>query len=146
MYLELIERLPDPGTGKVPLFFVHRAWHGVWCWDEYLLPYFRDRGYPSYAMSFRGHGSSEGKLAGARLKDYVEELTRVIKELPKEPVLVCLSMGEYVVQKYLAANPDHKAAVLLASVPHTGILWNFSKLTFKKVVGLFKGLPEAQAS
>jgi len=41
--LERITR--TPGTGKAtPLVFVHGAWHGAWCWDEFFLPCFADKG------------------------------------------------------------------------------------------------------
>jgi pimeloyl-ACP methyl ester carboxylesterase len=41
-----------------PLLFVHGAWHGAWCWDEYFLDFFAGRGYRALAVSLRGHGNS----------------------------------------------------------------------------------------
>ena len=46
-------------TQRSPIFFVHEAWHAAWCWENFL-PYFANRGYAAYAVSLRGHGTSEG--------------------------------------------------------------------------------------
>ncbi|MBC7517162.1 MAG: alpha/beta hydrolase [Alkalinema sp. FL-bin-369] len=47
-------------TQRSPIFFVHGAWHAAWC-RENFLPYFANHGYAAYAVSLRGHGTSEGR-------------------------------------------------------------------------------------
>ena len=38
--LEIIVRQPEGRQQPHPLLFVHGAYSGAWCWDEYFLPYF----------------------------------------------------------------------------------------------------------
>lgn len=110
-------------THPSPVLFVHGMWHAAWCWAEYFLPYFSRRGYVSYALSLRGHGSSDGykQLRWASLNDYVSDLAQVVSRLEVPPILVGHSMGGLVIQKYLESHPV-PAAVMLASVPPKGVL------------------------
>lgn len=121
--LELIVRQPDSAAKTTPLLFVHGAWHGAWCWDEYFLPYFAQHGYASYALSLRGHGKSSGqeRLRWTRLSEYVEDVAQVVAQLPIPPILIGHSMGGFVVQKYLEKY-GAAAAILLASAPPTGVI------------------------
>ena len=120
---ELIVRTPSTPRKVHPVVFVHGAWQGAWCWEEYFLDYFVGQGYQVYALSFRHHGASPGpkSLRRSRIADYVRDLAALTETLAVQPILVAHSMGGLVVQKYLetAATP---AAVLLASVPPQGAL------------------------
>jgi pimeloyl-ACP methyl ester carboxylesterase len=122
MKLEIISHEPKGISHQTPILFVHGAWHGAWCWEENFLPYFAGKGYPAYALSFRGHGKSEGPphFSRLRLPDYMADLAQVVGQLPEKPVLVGHSMGGLVVQKYLEEQAA-PAAVLLASVPVKGV-------------------------
>jgi pimeloyl-ACP methyl ester carboxylesterase len=121
--LELISRQPPTLTHSTPLLFVHGAWHGAWCWEEYFLDYFAQHGYATHALSLRGHGGSEGRqrLRWMRLAEYVEDVAQVVGQLPQPPVLIGHSLGGAVVQKYLETH-SAPAGILLASVPSAGIL------------------------
>lgn len=123
MKLELISRYPTDGSHATPLLFVHGAWHGAWCWDVYFLPYFARHGYAAHAVSLRGHGGSEGRsgLRWRRIADYVADVAQTVQQLPQTPVLIGHSMGGLIVQKYLE-RASAPAAVLLASVPTSGVL------------------------
>ncbi len=126
MHLELLSHKPDaPGVQPhvTPLLFVHGAWHGGWCWNEHFLPYFKQQGYSSYALDLRGHGKSEGakRLRFTRISDFVADVEQAIRQLERPPVLIGHSMGGLVVQKYLEKHRA-PAAVLLASVPPSGVL------------------------
>ncbi len=120
---ELIIRTPNTPRKVHPIVFVHGAWHGAWCWDEYFLKYFVGQGYQVYALSFRRHGTSTGakSLRRCRIADYVDDLTALTETLSVQPILVAHSMGGLVVQKYLE-TVGAPAAVLLASVPPQGAL------------------------
>lgn len=122
MRLEVIEKIPEGDSLKTPVLFVHGAWHGAWCWDEYFLPYFAEQGYPAYALSVRGHGLSEkqGKSNSFRISDYVSDVAEVAAQLPNPPVLVGHSMGGLIVQKYLEKY-SAPAAILMASLPVGGL-------------------------
>jgi pimeloyl-ACP methyl ester carboxylesterase len=125
MQLELIKFDPpaDTESKATPLLFVHGAWHGAWCWQEHFLPYFAAQGYPSLALSLRGHGQSAGreKLRWTKLAEYVEDLAEVASQLDQPPVLIGHSLGGLVVQHYLKRYPA-RAVILLASVPPQGAL------------------------
>ncbi|ORW93913.1 alpha/beta hydrolase [Mycobacterium sp. IEC1808] len=120
--LEVIDKGPDGGSGKTPLLFVHGAWHGAWCWDEHFLDFFAAKGYRSVAVSLRGHGKSPApkRMHFCSMADFVDDVASVADGLPERPVVIGHSMGGFVVQKYLESH-DAPAAVLLASVPPSGI-------------------------
>ncbi|MGH3326447.1 MAG: alpha/beta hydrolase [Streptomycetales bacterium] len=123
---EMLCRLPDTGTGpgsdsgngRPPLLFVHGAGHGAWCFDEHGLPHAAARGFPSYAVSLRGHGGSDGRerLRRTLLRDYVHDVLQATVSLPAQPVIIGHSMGGVVVQRVLARYPA-RAGVLVASEP-----------------------------
>lgn len=118
MDLEIIAR-GEPGEHPT-LLFVHGYWQAAWTWDEHVLPALADRGYRCIAMSLRGHGESEGKIRGASIAHYVEDVARVSASLATTPVLVGHSMGGFTAQHYLAAGHPARAAVLVSPVPRRG--------------------------
>jgi pimeloyl-ACP methyl ester carboxylesterase len=101
------------------LLFVHGAWHAAWCWDEYFLDFFADKGFRAVAVSLRGHGAStlSKSLNSCSVADYVDDVRTTVDMLGSEPVLIGHSLGGLVVQKYLDENNRVPAAVLLASYP-----------------------------
>lgn len=119
--LEIINREPEAEARPNPIVFVHGAWHGAWCWQEFFVPFFLDQGYRCVAFSLRGHGRSEGRLFGAGIRSYVRDLAQVTAGLDAPPIIIAHSMGGFTTQKYLE---KYKAAavVLLASVPPSGVL------------------------
>lgn len=119
--LELITKGSTSESHRVPLLFVHGAWHGAWCWDEYFLDFFADRGYACYAPSLRGHGASSGRkrMRRNRIQDYVDDVADTVAQLPTRPVLVGHSLGGFVVQKYLEQHTA-AGAVLVGTIPPTG--------------------------
>ncbi len=119
--LEIIRRAPRDQVFRTPLVFVHGAYVGAWCWDVHFLPWFAERGFGVQAVSLRGHGASAGELNRAGIADFVDDLHRVVVELDAPPVLIGHSMGGLVIQKYLERY-SARAAVLMASVPPTGLL------------------------
>lgn len=123
MSLDIISIQPEKRLYETPLLFVHGAWHGNWCWAENFLPYFAQQGFEVYAVSLRGHDKSpsDKALKWVRAADYVADVVEAVKQLPKHPILIGHSMGGYVVQKYLETY-FAPAAVLVASVPTTGVL------------------------
>jgi len=146
MKLETITRIPDHQTHPTPLLFVHGMWHGAWCWDEFFLPFFAEAGYHVTALSLRGHGSSEGKITGSSIMDYVRDVEAVTKTLPTPPVLIGHSMGGFIVQKFLERTTA-PAGVLLAAAPPYGV-WHgswlvlkHSPLTFLKILTRFRLAP-----
>jgi pimeloyl-ACP methyl ester carboxylesterase len=127
--LEVISRLPSRPRPAPPILFVHGAWHGAWCWDEFFLDHFAARGYAAHALSFRAHGESEGRggLHRCRIRHYVEDVAAVAAALPSRPILVGHSMGGFVVQKFLETQ-SAPAAFLLASIPPNGARSTYARL------------------
>lgn len=122
--LELISHQPSSANNfNYPILFVHGAWHGAWCWEEYFLPYFVKQGFEVHALSLRGHGTSESdkSIRFTRMKDYVTDVEQVVAALGQDVVLVGHSMGGFIVQKYLEKHTP-KAAILLAPAPNKGVL------------------------
>ena len=72
--LEVIDKGSATEAHRVPLLFVHGAWHGAWCWDEHFLDFFADKGFRALAVSLRGHGGSSASkpIRFHSLADYVE--------------------------------------------------------------------------
>ncbi len=131
MRLEVITHLPKTKTGSTPLLFVHGGCHGAWCW-ELFLPYFAGNGYEVHALSLRGHGASDGheRIRRTSTAEYEADVAEAAGRLSAQPVLIGHSMGGYVVQKYLETHAA-PAAVLLASVPVTGLFRLLTRHAFR---------------
>src|SRR2546421_10480645 len=121
--LEIRKRLPASATRKPPLLFVHGGYCDAWCWEPYFLPWFAARGYPSYALSLRGHGASGGArmLFVAGLDDYEADVEHVAGGLGAPPNLIGHSRGGAIVERIVAKRPVRGAAVP-APVPPAGLL------------------------
>jgi pimeloyl-ACP methyl ester carboxylesterase len=121
--LHVIERGAVSDAHPAPLLFVHGAFHGAWCWDAHFLDFFAARGHHAVALDLRGHGGTplDRPLNACSIADYVEDVRSVAATLPAPPVVIGHSMGGFVVQKYLAAEPA-PAAVLIASAPPRGLM------------------------
>jgi pimeloyl-ACP methyl ester carboxylesterase len=120
--LEIISKHPEQKTHKTPLVLLHGAWHGAWCWENFLA-FFAEQGYEVHALSLRGHGSSQGRerIRWFSVREYVADLASVVNSLDTPPVLIAHSMGGYVAQKYLESH-TLPASVFLVSIPTVGII------------------------
>ena len=121
--IEVRKHLPATNQRKPPLLFVHGGYCDAWFWEPYFLPWFATRGYPAYALSLRGHGTSGGadSLFIAGLDDYEVDVEHVAGTLRESPVLIGHSMGAAIVERIVAKRPVRGAA-LLAPVPPAGLL------------------------
>ena len=139
MKLEILTGEPEKKLFDNTIVFVHGAWHGAWCWEENFLPYFTKKGYRSIAFCLRGHGSSEGRenLKWTSISDYVDDLSSITETLQSPPILIGHSMGGFIVQKYLEEN-QALCAVLISSVPPTGMLLNSLKIGIKSPLSFLK--------
>jgi pimeloyl-ACP methyl ester carboxylesterase len=139
---------PEPRPDRHTLVFVHGAFAGAWCWEEYFTPYFSALGWPTVSFSLRGHGTSDGAslLDLASLSDYVDDLRRVLETLDGPAVLVGHSMGGMVVQKFMEREGAAEAtagAVLMASVGPWGLLESTWHMTIARPA-LLQGLSTLQ--
>lgn len=135
---EVLAVRADDGSSAPPVLFVPGYGHGAWAYAEHWLEHAAERGFPAYAMSKRGHGAS-GTAPGARLRDYVHDVTQVAAGLPKRAVLVGHGAGALVVAMALARYPA-RAGVLVAPVfgglgTAFGALWRNPAGTLPAIFG-----------
>ncbi len=121
--LELLYCPQTEAAARTPLLFVHGGHVGAWCWAEHFLGWFAERGFPSCAISLRGHGASAGRerLNLFGLGDYARDVAAAAAALERPPLLIGHSMGALVVQKVLE-EASAPAAVLACPVPSYGLL------------------------
>lgn len=145
--LEVLHVPPEQGSARdvPPLLFIHGAYTGAWCWHEHFLGWFARHGFDAYAVSLRGHGNSHGAdaLHQAGLRDYVDDVRRVVADMPTPPVLVGHSMGGMVIQKYLERY-SAPATVLMATVPPAGLGPSMTRLMASDPI-LFSQIAMVQA-
>jgi pimeloyl-ACP methyl ester carboxylesterase len=137
--LEVISRLPSSSRHAPPILFVHGAWHGAWCWEEFFLDYFAAHGFEAHALSFRAHGGSDARtgLHRCRIRHYVDDVAAVAAAFPSSPILVGHSLGGFVVQKFLETGSS-PAAFLLASVPPNGARSMYARLIRNQPLDVLK--------
>lgn len=119
--LELLHALPATATDRPPLLLVHGSYCGAWVWEESFLPALAQAGYPTYAVSLRGHGRSEGDATFASLADYIQDVESAIDRLGGRCILIGHSMGGLIAQHCLRPGHGLAGLVLLSSVPPNGL-------------------------
>ena len=72
----------DAEPGRPPLLFVAGYAHGAWAFAEKWLEHAASRGFPAYAMSLRGHGTS-GSAPKTTLRAYTHDVVQVAARLPR---------------------------------------------------------------
>lgn len=121
---------------KETLVFVHGMSHGAWCWKEYFIPYFEQLGYECLAVNLPGHENPGSKKAiHYSLEAYVEALANTVDSLAEDPIIIGHSMGGMILQKYLLKGRC-KQAILLASVPPSGVLLPSLRVLIKHPGGI----------
>jgi pimeloyl-ACP methyl ester carboxylesterase len=111
---EVLHAWPEVDDGRPPLLFVPGFGHGAWAFAEHWLEHTAGRGYPAYAMSLRGHGTS-GRAPKTGLRAYVHDVVQVAVSLPRQAVLVGHGAAGLVVARALARYPA-RAGVLVSPV------------------------------
>jgi pimeloyl-ACP methyl ester carboxylesterase len=117
------------------ILLVHGAWHGPWCWDAFA-DRLAGRGHQVHAVRLRGHDHPPGRI-WHRVHHYVDDVRQAAAAFPEPPVLVGHSLGGLVVQRYLERHPA-QGAVLMASVPPTGMLLPAARLAVRHPVILLQ--------
>jgi pimeloyl-ACP methyl ester carboxylesterase len=147
---------------RLIIAMVHGAFTDGWSWAETFMPHFSNTGIDCYSVSLRGHGQSDGQamLDLFGLNDFEHDVERFIEHLITEKlqqgdklVLMGSSMGGLLAQRILARqnkalNSRIKAAVLIGSVPSTGLgtsiwqlLWQSPRLFAELVTVGLSGKP-----
>lgn len=117
---------------KETIVFVHGMSHGAWCWQAHVLPFFRSQGYECLAIDLPGHETA-GNTARINhgIEDYLQALEQAVQALPQAPIIVGHSMGGMILQRFLQKKGRCKKALLLASVPSSGVLWPSLRVLFR---------------
>lgn len=124
--LRIVWREPARPGNLPPLFFLHGAWHGAWCWDPFLS-YFTERGYPCAAVDLAGHGEAD-RPPGYNFRTVARHLPALRSALRDvggrgRPILIAHSMGGWLGQMLLSGPDaaDVQGAVLVTPVPAGGL-------------------------
>ena len=103
----------EAGRGQ-PLVFVHGA---VTTSDLFrrTVEHFAPR-YRAIAVDLPGYGDSDKRGSGYNIRQFSADLARLFDRLALEPaVLLGVSMGGFVVQRFALDHPDRLAGLVLAS-------------------------------
>lgn len=105
-----------------PVVFVHGAFCGSWAFDDFRV-HFERLGYPTHAPDLPAHerGADLERLAQYGVHDYAAALIRVVRGLPRPPVLIGHSLGGLIVQM-AAVKTECAALILLAPSPPWGVM------------------------
>ncbi|WP_436793067.1 alpha/beta hydrolase [Actinospongicola halichondriae] len=122
------------GTSDEPetpatIVFVHGAWHGPWCWEQWSAEA-RRSGYPTASITLPAHDRpGSRKRIWPRMGSYLAHVRTVVDSIDGPVVVVGHSMGGYVTQRILEDRPSNLVGVVLvASVPRRGVAGATSRL------------------
>jgi len=109
--------VPKKRTYDTPILFIHGAWHGAWCWKNFMN-FLADKGFACYALDLPAHGERRGgdeNIHWQTLGTYLTAVRKVAAEIGN-PFVIGHSMGGYIAMLYMQeANPP--GAVLIGSIP-----------------------------
>jgi alpha-beta hydrolase superfamily lysophospholipase len=124
--LSVSEIAPPVGAEpRPPVLFVHGMFGTAWYWEPWQ-EFFAERGWPAYAVSLRGRGTSrpETPPGSISLRDFVDDALAAAAFLAgrhdAKPVVVGHSMGGLIAQAVAEAGAA-EAIALLCSAPPKGI-------------------------
>jgi len=104
----------SPATHANPVVLIHGSRGSSAMWMGFL-EYFSQKGWDAYALDLRGHGQSEGEVAGATMEDYAADVHQAITEHGLvSPIIIGHSMGGLVALMYAA---KHGASALVSIDP-----------------------------
>ena len=103
---------------RTPLLMVHGAFHGWWAYRRWLGT-FAALGFPSYALSWRGHEGSvlltPEQLCSTGMADYADDVQSAMAAIGEPLVLIGHSLGGLAAQMVAARSPKLRALVLVGS-------------------------------
>lgn len=103
---------------RTPLLMVHGAFHGWWAYRRWLGT-FAALGFPSYALSWRGHEGSapltSQQLCATGMADYADDVQSAMAAIGEPLVVIGHSLGGLVAQMVAARSPNVRALVLVGS-------------------------------
>lgn len=124
--LEILGGAAKAGTSKVTLVCVHGSYHAAWCYDQFFLDFFREKGFNAYAVSLRGQGEGkveEQKGVAGTLEEHAADVASFVADLEgqgQHVVLLGHSFGGLITLQAAANLQNLAGLVLLCSVPPSG--------------------------
>ena len=117
--LTVLRALPAHAT-RPPVLLVHGYFADATVFNDWMT-FLATRGVPAYAVNLRGRADRRTgtHLGRASMRDFVEDASRVARELGK-PAVIGHSMGGLIAQR-LAERDEVSAAVLVTPAPPRGI-------------------------
>ncbi len=90
------------GVARGSVVLVHGSWGSSAMWMGYVQ-FLASKGWDVYAPDVRGHGKSEGDVAGTTMDEYVQDVRQSIVEHGLDtPVVIGHSMGGLIALMYAA--------------------------------------------
>lgn len=110
--------------GRTPLLMVHGAFHGWWAYKRWL-GLFAALGFPSYALSLRGHEGAApletAQFCATGMSDYADDVQSALEAIGAPVVLIGHSLGGLVAQMVAARASAVRALVLVGSAGPAGL-------------------------
>ncbi len=109
--------LPEDTKARPPLVLVHGAANSSLVW-KFWQGELASRGWPTYAIDLRGHGSSDPiDLSSAGMNDYAEDVRALMGQLKHPPIVTGWSMGGLVAMMAAALGGCAACVGLAPSTP-----------------------------
>lgn len=110
-------------VSRSSVVMIYGAFCGGWVFDHWRAA-FEAKGYPVLTPTLRYHDRGDDpprELGKTSIRDFADDIEKLISDLPSPPILVGHSMGGLIAQM-LAARRDVRALVLLAPSAPWGVL------------------------
>jgi pimeloyl-ACP methyl ester carboxylesterase len=116
-----VRHYPQRGADRPPLVLVHGGAHGSWCWENYAGQW-HEAGWEVHALDWLNHGDSaplpDGEFLARSIVDVARrEITSVVSQVGRTPVLVGHSMGGLASLAYASTAPVERLVLIAPVVP-----------------------------
>lgn len=120
--VHMLHRVPEKPNGAPPILFIHGAFAGAWCWNEFFMPWFAGEGYDVYAIDLPGRRGRPdyAQLQDFSISDYQDAVYTAIDSFDEPPIVVGHSMGGFLAWR-ACETKKLAALVMMAPVPPTGM-------------------------
>ncbi len=120
--IDLMTAEPVHKIDAPDLLFLHGAYSNAGVWAENFLPYLAAKGFTAHALSFRGHGTSDGDREAWRfgLDDFVADARAALGAIDRPTILIGHSLGGLVAQLCVPSKRI-VGLFLMATVPPDGL-------------------------
>lgn len=132
------------GVDNLSLVFVHGSYHAAWCYDQFFLDFFREKGFNAYALSLRGQGKGtmkETKPVAGTLEEHAADVASFVADLERQGQRVVLlghSFGGLITLQAAENLKNLAGLILLCSVPPSGNVGIILRSLFRSPLQAFR--------